>query len=233
MSCSWRPHLSTSKLRCPSRCAQDIGRIRHPQPHCGHNSSCSVGSVPYLDQPDDQSLLLSSKTQSPHETSRSPREKRVDNGWKQSKLSRYRWKTLHSPFLEWRRWIRSSNDKWINLTTPYPTPIFEHFVLGTLGMLYTPKYMVEHVKMFRNVGCGQRRLSPLNVGLRSFIFFLFWFLVLSHAVDEVGVPEVPTDRLGILRRGLQHLLHHWRPAVVLFGYNHLVYVQNDNVLESE
>ena len=98
-------------------------------------------------------------------------------------------------------------------------------------MVCTSENMGEHVQMAWNVRL-QRRLAALHIIWLWFVSFYFRLnFLLSHAVDEVSVSEVPADRLWFLC--FQNLLHHFRPATMLLRDYHLVYVQNYNVLESE
>ena len=96
----------------------------------------------------------------------------------------------------------------------------------TFWMVCTPEHVVHHVQVFRD---GMIRNMMRDVPIQ-----LFWQIldaILSHPVEEVDVAEMPADGVWVLWRSLQHLLHHCRPAAVLLGHDHLVDVQDGDVLE--
>ena len=96
-------------------------------------------------------------------------------------------------------------------------------------MVYTPVYMVHHMQVFRDAGCIMIRSRKMDFPIRLFRHILD--LLFSHPVDEVDVAKMPADCFWLLCWCLQDILHHGRPALVLLWYNHLINVQNGNILE--
>ena len=119
----------------------------------------------------------------------------------------------------------------------------------TFWIFCTSEHMVHHVQVFRDVRGKIRK--------RGRIFCIFWLVsqilhvILRHPVDEVDMAEMPTDGPWVLWRWpqhlnilskyfwiisiiifcLQHLLHHGWPADMLLGDDHLVDVQDGDVLK--
>ena len=87
-------------------------------------------------------------------------------------------------------------------------------VLTRLGVIGTSVHMLHHVQVWRNV------------------FEMFGLMQVQHLIHKVDVPEVPAGSCLILHLhgGGDHLLHHVSPVVVLDGHDHLIYVQQGNVL---
>ena len=89
-------------------------------------------------------------------------------------------------------------------------------VLAGLGVVGTSVDVLHHVKILRNV------------------FEVLVLVGVQHFVHEVNIPEVPRGSGLILHleRGLDDLLHHVGPVVVLDGSDHLVYVQESDIIVS-
>ena len=128
--------------------------------------------------------------------------------------------------------FKSINSTWrSSQTSCHPAQKYSHdgtyqrpqTSLFTFRISCTPEHMVEHVQVVRNV----------RTWLRSILFKVGLCFFPGHAIDEVSVAEVPADRVWLLCRFFQNLLHHCWPASVLFWHYHLVYVKNNDVLESE
>ena len=90
------------------------------------------------------------------------------------------------------------------------------YVLSRFCIIGTSVYMLHHVKILRNV------------------FEVLVLVGVQHFVHEVNIPEVPRGSGLILdlERGLDDLLHHVGPVAVLDGRDHLVNVQQGDVVVS-
>ena len=90
-------------------------------------------------------------------------------------------------------------------------------VLARLGVVGAPVDVLHHVEIFRNV------------------FEMLMLVGVQHLIHEVDIPEIPA-RSGLilhLETLLDDLLHHVAPVVVFERHDHLVYIKQCNVLESE
>ena len=90
------------------------------------------------------------------------------------------------------------------------------YILTRLGVVGTPVDVLHHMKILRNV------------------FEMIVLVSVQHLVHEVNIPEVPRrSRLVLhLERGLDDLLHHVGPVVVLDGRYNFVDVEQGDVVVS-
>ena len=90
-------------------------------------------------------------------------------------------------------------------------------VLARLGVVGAPVDVLHHVKVIRD------------------IFEMVVLVGVQHLVHEINVSEVPRcSRLILHFEGrLYDLLHHVGPVVVLDGRDHLVNVQQRDIIVSE